>query len=89
MAEEVLKTLRRKHSFLSAMIECVEYAMKELEGQEDPESVYKTLTMFLGEFPTKKLIQDLANENGIRVRVRTREDALNVLRSLERGGRAT
>ncbi|NJE00745.1 hypothetical protein [Thermococcus sp. JdF3] len=82
MAEEIIKILRRKHSFLSAMIEGVEYAMKELEEESKPEKIYSTLTVFLGEFPTKKLIQDLADENGIEVRVRTKEDALTVLRSL-------
>ncbi|NJE05814.1 hypothetical protein E3E36_06585 [Thermococcus sp. M36] len=83
MAEEILAVLKRKYGFLSIILESIGQAVRELEKNDDPEEIYRTMTVFLGEFPTKKILQDIADEKGLGIRVRTTEDALTVIRSLK------
>ncbi len=82
MAEEILAVLKRKYSFLNIILESIGQTMRELEKNEDPEEIYRTMRVFLGEFPTKKILQDIADEKGLGIKVRTTEDALTVLRTL-------
>lgn len=82
MAEELMDMLKRKYGFLSIMLESVDLAMRELEKSEDPEEVYSTMVTFLGEFPTRRMLQSIAEEKNLRIKVKTREDAINVIKLL-------
>ncbi|AIU69638.1 hypothetical protein TEU_04400 [Thermococcus eurythermalis] len=82
MAGELMDMLKRKYNFLSIMLESVDRAMEELENGENPEEIYNTLVTFLGEFPTRRMLQGIADEKNMNIRVRTREDAIRVIKAL-------
>lgn len=82
MVSELVKVLKEKYSFLSVMLESIERAIGDIEEGKNPEEVYYTLTTFLGEFPTKAILQKLADEKGLRIKVKDKESAIEVIKRL-------
>jgi len=81
MAEELLDILKERYDFLSMMVESVGQAIGELQESKDPERIYEVLVTFLGEFPTRRILQKIADEKNMNIRVKTREDAIKVIRA--------
>ncbi|WP_054839474.1 hypothetical protein [Thermococcus sp. JCM 11816] len=80
---ELIRILKEKHSFLSVMLESIERAISNIkEGKNPPEEVYYALTTFLGEFPTKAMLQKLADEKGLGIKVKDKESAIEVIKKL-------
>jgi hypothetical protein len=82
MVSEIIRVLKEKYSFLSVMLESIERAISDIEESRDPEEVYYTLTTFLGEFPTKAILQNLADEKGLGIKVKDKESAIEVIKRL-------
>jgi hypothetical protein len=82
MASELVKAPKEKYSFLSVMLESIERAIGDIEEGKNPEEVYYALTTFLGEFPTRAILQKLADEKGIGIKVKDKESAIEVIKML-------
>lgn len=82
MASELVKALKEKYSFLSVMLESIERAIEDIEEGKNPEEIYYALTTFLGEFPTKAILQKLADERGLGIKVKDKESAIEVIKML-------
>ncbi|MBP1911460.1 hypothetical protein [Thermococcus stetteri] len=82
MASELIRVLKEKYSFLSVVLETIERAIGAIEEGKDPEEVYYTLITFLGEFPTKAMLQKLADEKGLGIKVKDKESAVEVIKRL-------
>ncbi|BAD86119.1 hypothetical protein TK1930 [Thermococcus kodakarensis KOD1] len=82
MGSELIRILKEKHSFLSVMLESIERAISNIEEGKNPEEVYYALTTFLGEFPTKAMLQKLADEKGLGIKVKDKESAIEVIKRL-------
>ncbi|ASJ02639.1 hypothetical protein A3L09_04875 [Thermococcus profundus] len=82
MGNEIVKALKEKYSFLSLMLDSIEGAISGLEKGKDPEDVYHTLVTFLGEFPTRAMLQKLADEEGLNIKVKDKESAIEVIKLL-------
>ncbi|WP_048811047.1 hypothetical protein [Thermococcus gammatolerans] len=83
MTEELMEILKRKYQFLGTMLESVDLTIRELKRSGDSEEVYNTMITFLGEFPTKRMLQIIAEEKNLGIKVKTREDAINVIKLLQ------
>lgn len=82
MAQELVDMLRKKYEFLSIMLNAIVHALEELKISGDAEEVYNTMPRFLGEFPRRKMIQSIAEEKDLTINVKTKEDAIRVIKSL-------
>lgn len=82
MASELVKVLKERYSFLSVMLESIERAIGDIERGKNPEEVYYALTTFLGEFPTKAILQKLADEKDLGIKVGDKESAIEVIKRL-------
>ncbi|NJF24789.1 hypothetical protein [Thermococcus sp. Bubb.Bath] len=82
MVSELIRVLKEKYSFLSVMLESIERAIADIEGGKNPEEIYYTLTTFLGEFPTRAILQKLADEKGLGIKVKDKESAVEAIKML-------
>ncbi len=82
MAEELIDMLKGRYEFLSMMIESVGQAIGELQESKDPERIYEALVKFLGEFPTRRILQKIADEKNMNIRVKSREDSIRVIKAI-------
>ncbi|ASJ06461.1 hypothetical protein [Thermococcus pacificus] len=79
MAERILEVLKTKYDFLSIMLQGLEGAIEDISNETDPHEVYRTLVRYLGEFPTRAMLQKMADEKGLGIRVRTEEDVIRAI----------
>lgn len=82
MGEEILEALKTKYEFLSIMLQSLEGAMEDISREKDPKEIYGMLVKYIGEFPTRAMLQKMADEKGLNIRVRTEEDAIRVIELL-------
>ncbi|MDV3104511.1 hypothetical protein [Thermococcus waiotapuensis] len=84
MAERILEALKLKYDFLSIMLQSLEGAMGDISKETDPREVYQTLVKYVGEFPTRAMLQKMADEKGLGIRIRTEEDAIKAVELLSK-----
>lgn len=82
MVSELIRVLKEKYTFLSVMLESIERAIGDIEEGKNPEEIYYTLITFLGEFPTKAMLQKLADEKGLGIKVKDMRSAIEVIKRL-------
>jgi len=84
MAERILEALKLKYDYLSIMLQSLEGAMGDISKEKDPEKIYGTLVEYIGEFPTKAILQKMADEKGLGIRIRARADAVRAIELLSK-----
>ncbi len=84
MPEGILEALKKKYDFLSLMLQSLEGAIDGVSGETDPDEVYETLVKYMGEFPTRAMLQKIADERGLGIRIRERKDAIRTIDFLSR-----
>jgi len=83
MSEELLTILRGRYRFLRSMMDAMELTINRMGEENDPEKVYEIMKNFLGEFPTRRMLQEIADEKGLKIKVRTEEDAIAIIKHLQ------
>jgi hypothetical protein len=82
VVSELIQILEKKHAFLSVMLESIEKAIENMEDKKTPEEIYNTLVTFFGEFPTRAILQEVADERNLGIKVKDRKSAIEGIKLL-------